>query len=544
MPPRHGGVTNAATVSSSRRSSAVHVNMETNVLGMLAAAIGPENVSILRSDLDLAATATYETLTRPSVIARPATPDEVRACLAIARATDIPVHPVSSGMNWGFGSRVPPSDGSILLQLSRMKVIDLSKSLGCVTLGPGVTQRELFDHLKREDADFMVPLSGSLPDSSIVANAAAGGTSNGLHVVRWDHVLSIEGVLYSGEAIRTGITRFSNASRARISRYGVGPDLTGLFRDSDLGVITELTLELPSFPRVFQVYFFSVAEESRLPVIVDALTKLKEQGLLRGEWFLLHGWRLLAESIGRYPWDLMAGRTPLPREKMLQLLGTEGIPAWNGIFNGAFAAYLPSTRMAKAVRGEVTDALSPLVQEVKCAELDHTALMKLRDDPDVLLPGAIHSSQRARVRTFAGIPKHGYVSIGYWRKRAATAARMDLDRDRCGFLWLDCTSPASGDDALRYTQIVERVFCDFGFEPMVVIDGVRERELYLLASLVYDRDQDGEDSRAMACFEAVIELLAECELHPFRLPVGLKHLLPRPLDDSRVLTERIRGREP
>jgi 4-cresol dehydrogenase (hydroxylating) len=512
-----------------------------DVMSRLAAAIGSEYVSTRQADLHRAATATYATTARPCVIARPATHAEVRDCLTIARETQLAVHPVSSGLNWGFGSRVPHEDGSILLQLDRMKTIELSEPLRRVTLGPGVTQRELFDHLAGRDAGLMVPLSGSLPDSSIVANAAAGGTSNGRHVVRWDHVLSLKGVLYSGEEIRTGFTRVSDSSRVRATRYSVGPDLSGLFRDSDLGVITELTLELPPFPELMQVYFFAIPDESRMPAVVDALTALKDDGLICGEWFLLHGWRVLAESLGRYPWDATGGRTPLRRDAMLEHLAAERIPIWNGLFNGAFATYLPSPRMARAVRGDITDRLAALVPELRCVELDHATLMRLRADPDAPIAGVEHNALRARVRTFAGIPKQGYVSIGYWRKKASTATAADFDGDRCGFLWLDCASPASGDDALQYSRIIERVFGDHGFEPMVVVDSVRDRELYLLASLVYDRDIPGEDERAMACFEEAVAALGDRDLHPFRFPVGLRHLLPPALDDSAQVMDRLRG---
>src|SRR6185503_20399449 len=73
--------------------------------------------------LDAAATATFATRARPSAIVRPASRDEVQGCIAIARAHGIVLHAISRGRNWGLGSRVPTSDGAVLLDLSRMNRI-------------------------------------------------------------------------------------------------------------------------------------------------------------------------------------------------------------------------------------------------------------------------------------------------------------------------------------------------------------------------------------------------------------------------------------
>jgi 4-cresol dehydrogenase (hydroxylating) len=511
-----------------------------DVRAAFSAAIGPAHVSAADPDLDAAATATYATSERPHLVVRPAGHEEVQACLSIARAANLTVHPVSSGVNWGFGSRVPRADGSVLLELKRMKKLELSESTRRVTLGPGVTQQELFETVKRQQANLMVPLSGSLPQSSIAGNAAAGGTTTGVNVIRWDHVLSLQGILHSGEVIRTGLTRLSESSRVRGTRYGTGPDLLGLFRDSDLGVITEMTIELPPIPRILQVYFFSITDDGKLPPLVDALTCLKDEGLIVGDWFMLHGWRILAESLGRYPWRQMDGRTPMRREKMMELLAGADIPVWNGLFNGAFATYLPSARMGAAVREEIEEKLKPFVSGFRCIELDRDTLLGLREDPDLPIAGAEHNVLKSRIRTFAGIPKQGFVTIGYWRKPKATVAALGLDRDRCGFLWLNCSAPASGSDVLYFIRTVERIFGEFDFEPMVVVDAVRGRELYLQVALTFDRDRPGEDERALACFEAAVKALGERDLYPFRVPIGLRHLLPASLDDSEGLIRRIK----
>src|SRR5262245_21493117 len=84
--------------------------------------------------LRAAATATFRTTQRAVAIVRPADTAQVQACLRIANRFRVPVHPVSCGKNWGYGSRVPFSDGSVLLDLGRMsRILAFDERLGYVT---------------------------------------------------------------------------------------------------------------------------------------------------------------------------------------------------------------------------------------------------------------------------------------------------------------------------------------------------------------------------------------------------------------------------
>ena len=71
------------------------------------AAIGAEHVVQDSGALHAASTATFATRSKVQAILRPATRDEVQECLRIANRHRVAVHPVSTGKNWGYGSRVP-----------------------------------------------------------------------------------------------------------------------------------------------------------------------------------------------------------------------------------------------------------------------------------------------------------------------------------------------------------------------------------------------------------------------------------------------------
>src|SRR5581483_1026422 len=106
--------------------------------------VGAEFLVTDRSVLGAAESATFATSQRIPAILRPASTDQVQECLRIANRFGTPVYPISSGKNWGYGSRVPPVDGCTILDLSRLnRIIDFQEDLGYVTVEPGVTQRQL-----------------------------------------------------------------------------------------------------------------------------------------------------------------------------------------------------------------------------------------------------------------------------------------------------------------------------------------------------------------------------------------------------------------
>ncbi len=277
-------------------------------------ALGPEYVSTCPDILDVASTATFATTQRPRAILRPANRDEVQQCVRIAGRFKTPIYPVSTGKNWGYGSRVPTQDGSVILDLGRLnRILGHDEKLAHVTIEPGVTMRQLFDYLERHKSNLMMSVTGSSPDTSLIGNILERGVGFGLYGERFNHVCGLEVVLPTGECVHTGFGRFASATAAEVCRWGVGPFLDGLFSQSNLGIVTRMTLWLAPRPRHFQVALCWLDDESRLPALVDGLQTLRMEGTLQGTFALWNDYRTCA-VVGQYPWQETEGRTPLPAE--------------------------------------------------------------------------------------------------------------------------------------------------------------------------------------------------------------------------------------
>src|ERR1700704_3100666 len=97
------------------------------------AVVGAGYVVRERDSLKSAETATFATAQTVPAIILPANREELQDCIRIANRFRIPVYPISSGKNWGYGSRVPVAGSSVLLDLGRMnQILDFSEELAYV----------------------------------------------------------------------------------------------------------------------------------------------------------------------------------------------------------------------------------------------------------------------------------------------------------------------------------------------------------------------------------------------------------------------------
>src|SRR5580704_1648892 len=251
---------------------AVRSSVAASALLEWAHTVGPENVITDGSSLRAAETGTFATDQRIPAIVRPADREQVQQCLRIANRWQTPVYPISSGKNWGYGSRVPASDGCVLLDLGRMnRIVDFSEELGYVTVEPGVTQAQLYSFLQERKSGLWMDATGASPLCSLIGNAVERGFGHTPYGDHFGHSCGLEVVLPDGSVIETGFARFPSAQAAPLYRWGVGPALDGLFSQSNLGIVTRMTIWLMPAPEYFQAYYFRTESHEGLAALVDAL---------------------------------------------------------------------------------------------------------------------------------------------------------------------------------------------------------------------------------------------------------------------------------
>ena len=107
-------------------------------------ALGVDGVVCDRRSVADAAAGTFPTSAQVPAILKPGNQQQVQQCVQIANRYGIPLYSISTGRNWGYGSRVPVRD-AVVVDLSRLnRILDFSEELAYVIVEPGVTQRQLY----------------------------------------------------------------------------------------------------------------------------------------------------------------------------------------------------------------------------------------------------------------------------------------------------------------------------------------------------------------------------------------------------------------
>ena len=165
--------------------------------------------------------------------------DDVIAAVKLAAAHHVSVT-VRSGGTTLVGATVP--DGGLVLDVSGLnRVLDFDAANMCVTVEPGITQKDLIAYV--ESRGFIYPPDPAEKLGTIGGNVStnAGGMRAVKYGVTRDFVLALELVRPDGEVITLGRRVRKNATGLNLKEIVIGSE-------GGFGVITKVTLKLVPKP--------------------------------------------------------------------------------------------------------------------------------------------------------------------------------------------------------------------------------------------------------------------------------------------------------
>jgi 4-cresol dehydrogenase (hydroxylating) len=450
--------------------------------GALAAwrlALGSEGVAVEPEALAEANRATLASPTSVLAILLPIGLAQLSECLAIATRFGVPVHPVSRGCNWGYGSRLPPRGHTALLSLQRLdNVLHVDEAMATARIQPGVTFRALADRLAAAGSRLLPPTTGSGPHTAILGNILERGIGKGLYEDMAAHACGFEVMLANGQVIHTGPAPHGAPGNmphgapggapfgglSGLAPTASGPALRDLFIQANLGVVTAVDLWLHPAPRHYQLVW-AFLTEAGLAACIDRLRPLLQHG---DPW-------LRAELISQ-------------------------------------------ARAASQGRATATDGWIALIRIWGDGDRDlgfrrDAALSCLRDAGGT-------ATDTGPVESGAGFDMDGAGLLGaYSAKPGGMPTDPDPDRDRCGVLWVAPILPLRGVDVGQATRVIAAIQRDHGFAPAISLRCATGRSIKAVVGLFYDRDQPGADARAAACSRAIHTWLRAQGLEPYRLAI-------------------------
>lgn len=219
-----------------------------------------------------------------SAAVAPYTVEEVQQLVRTANTYRIPIYPISTGKNLGYGGSAPNLSGSVVLDLKRMnRILEVNERNASALVEPGVSYFDFYRYIK--DNDIKVWMDCPDPGwGSLIGNALdhGGGYTRTEFRNHFDSHCGMEVVLASGDLLRTGMGAMPGAKTWQQYKFGAGPLIDGLFSQSNFGVVTKMGFWLMPEPDAYLTGTVIVPKYGDLIPLVDILNFLENSGVVNG----------------------------------------------------------------------------------------------------------------------------------------------------------------------------------------------------------------------------------------------------------------------
>lgn len=463
------------------------------------------------------------------------------AVMKVASRYRVPVYPVSTGKNWGYGTALPAVDDCVVIDLSGLqKIIDFDAELGVVTVEPGVTQGMLADFLDRGDHPFLVPVTGAGPQCSLVGNALERGYGVTPYVDHFGAVTDLEAVLADGGIYRTALREAGGDDLARLFKWGIGPYSAGLFTQSGFGIVTRMSIVLARRPECVKVCLFSLKDDALLEPAIERIRSIlsKLPGTV-GAINLMNRHRVLAMS-APFPSDQLGPDGLIP-QSVIESLGRQyQIMPWTG-----FGTLYGTKRMVSAAQKEIRAALAGLASRLLFLSPQNAKSLAALAR---LLPGASGRRLASTVGTLAkslelvaGRPNETALPLCYWRNPNVPQGKwLDPARDGCGLIWYAPLVPMRPEGIRSYVTMVCRVATKHGLEPLITFTSISDKLFDSTVPLIFQRDSPEAVSAATACYKELLEEGRAIGCFPYRVGIDSMLMLSRKVPASAEWHARLR----
>jgi len=467
-------------------------------------------------------------------------------CSAIEKQNQFSVHPICSGRNWGYGTSLPPTDilPVVIMDLSKLKKICLIPELDLVTVEPGVTQQDLYDYLQENDADYMVPTTGAGPDCAILSNAIERGYGITPNTQHFDAVTSLKGYWATGEFFESAISALDKSINSdgtfrdlsdKTFRNGLGPYLDGLFTQSSLGIVTEITIRLARKREAFKSFFIKVYNDDLLTSIVPLIQKtLRDYEGIVGSVNLMDKSRILSmfadNPNGTDQHQVMTS------QQIKDIAKQQDTPCWTIV-----GTIYGTTSVVNVVAKEIKN----LFKQIECKFIfSDSAVIKLGNLVINNMPNFIFKISNKLVdvkkqlnsfnlgeEIMLGKPNRVALKLAYWRNPQLPSFANDsknifsVAKDKCGLLWYAPLIPMIPAEMERYVSFIRETCPKYNIEPFITFTNLRHDCIDSTIPIVFDSSNPEAVKDAHDCLKALVLEGLKQGWVPYRLNIDQQQWL-------------------
>ncbi len=435
---------------------------------------------------------------------------EISLILKIAWQCEVPVYPISIGHNWGYGSATPPIEGAVILDLSNMKKITAPHAdLGFITVEPGVTTGELEHFLTKHKIEFLPPLTGAGPSSSLIGNMLERGLSATMPVDRFSSLIGIEVVLPNGDVYKSPLIDPDKEISDAFYKWGVGPYIDGLFAQSNLGIVTRATFALSRKQEYTETFFIITKQNDAVGDIVDASREVLQRlpGIVPA--IKIQGPGRTLTRLTEYKKEYAASGRAIHEHIARIYLRKNGLSEWI-----VFGSIQGPRSVVKAARRTVYDFYHPHSSRISFFSSNLSFWLRLLKK---ITPGWFqkHLAFMPMVISYLSSIEGNHSArnpiLPFWKKIGGMSPldrenflnkNLNYDSDpECGFILFATVLPMQKTNINRFLTIAHEILAKFQIDPIINLLNFSDRTLFISCTILFNKSSPEETQRAHACYE-------------------------------------------
>jgi 4-cresol dehydrogenase (hydroxylating) len=415
----------------------------------------------------------------------PNSAEQVQEIVRIANEYRVPLYPISTGRNLGYGGSAPVLSGSVVLDLKRMnRILEVDERNAYALVEPGVSYFDLYRYIQDQGLKLWI----DCPDpgwGSLIGNALDHGVGYTMNPYRdhFDAHCGMEVVTGAGELVRTGMGALPGARTWQHFKYGFGPFLDGMFSQSNYGVVTKMGFWLMPEPEAYIDGSVEVFGHDDIIPLVDHMNYVMNTGLQNAGTNLQSPIRsaVIANPELR---AALASDDPADIAKLNAFARENEVPFYTNIFK----FYGPE----EVVRAQ---------WEYTKRRLGTIPGARLRDGAFYRFPISDEEKNRARDPQDLGYPTLATFSIGA-RSNFAPATR--------GHLGFSPVIPMTGEAVIESQRVFQRVLQEFETDVALLVfpQSYHPRTLVILC-MFYVMPEQEHNQAVRDTFRRLVEVAAE-----------------------------------
>lgn len=495
---------------------------EQDLIGALSKIFRPDQMIISKKEVEAHSQTCIPFRQIPDVIIYPTEAKQVQDLVLLANELKVPIWTVSTGKNWGYGEKTATYEGGITLVLERMnRILTVDEELGYAVIEPGVTYKELNDHLKTKGYKLWSDSAGTTQFASVIGNALDKGRGLTPYADHFGHLCGLNVILPNGEVLETGGGPTGNNHVRHLYKWGVGPYADGFFTQSNLGIVVSAGIWLMPAPEHSDCGIFEYkADMSLFGSFIDDFRGLIFSGHMKSFPHLANDFAMLC-ILDQYPKHLLEnGELCLSKEGIAQWRKEHGVAPWSFGFGlyGKKGEVAEQKRMIKKTLGKygqihfIGAATENSMKGGLIRKLAPLAL-KLMGKSQVFAQGYIDA-----LNLFKGIPTDRFARQVYLKAQPEKpVADIDPARDQCGFVWIGPVIPLNAHHSMKALEVAQQLFDKYQFEMFIEYIIESPRSSIFLMGVFFDRNDPLDCERAQKWYREVREVFLALGYPPYRV---------------------------